>query len=133
MTHKMQIPVAYVRQLNRSLAGNQPLGLADLFADHACVERYVIGEPPRIHCGLEQIEESFLRLPPIGGSFHVTDVRAEESAVHARFFTRDFPYPMRGVYRFDLDAQGRIARLYISAKYTATPEPGLDLDLPALT
>jgi hypothetical protein len=129
----MQIPVKYVRQLNRRLAGEPPLGLTDLFADNACVERYVFGEPTRIHCGLEQIEESCLRLPPIGGTFHVTDVRDDGSTVHARFFTRDFPYPMRGVYRFDLDDWGRIVRLYVSAKYTATAEPGLDLDLPALT
>ena len=133
MTHKTQIPLAYVRLLNHSLAGSAPESLDDLFAPNACVERYVFGEPPRVHCGLEQIEESLVRLPPIGGSFHVADVRADGTTVHARFFTRDFAYPMRGIYRFELDAQGRVARLYISAKYTTAPEWGPDLDLPALT
>jgi hypothetical protein len=112
-----QVPVAYVRHLNAYLAGGSPAPLLDLFADGARVERYVLGEPPRVYAGREQIEESLLRLPPTGGTFHVVDIRAEGEVVHARFYTRDFPYPLRGVYRFELDRAGAIARLYTSAKY----------------
>jgi len=122
--HKTQIPVVYVRRLNAYLAGGPLPAMRDLFADDACIERYVLGEPPRVHCGIEQIEESFLRLPPIGGSFHVTDVRVEADTVHARFYTRDFPYPMRGVYRFELGPRGRIRHLYISAHYSREPTQG---------
>jgi hypothetical protein len=121
MVHKTQVPIIYARRLNRWLSG-EPLGaLDDLFAESARIERYVLGEPPRVYSGLEQIEESILRLPPIGGTFHITDVRVENNTVHARFHTRNFPYPMRGLYRFDLDPSGHIARLYISARYSPPP------------
>jgi hypothetical protein len=115
---KAHVPVAYAQGLTERLAGHDPELLLELFTESAVVERYVLGEKPRSYSGLEQIEESLLRMPPIGGSFHVTDVRVEESTVHARFHTHDFPYPMRGLYRFELDASGRIIRLYISARYS---------------
>jgi hypothetical protein len=38
--------------------------------------------------------------------------------VHARFCTRDFPYPLRGMYRFELTPHGQIAHLYIAARYS---------------
>ena len=125
---KLRVPVLYVRHLTDRLAGRSPEPLIDLFAENAVVERYVLGEPKRVYVGLEQIEESLLRLPPTGGSFHVVNIRVEDNTVHARFYTRGFPYPMGGLYRFELDGSGRIVRLYISARYrssfSSAPEDG---------
>jgi hypothetical protein len=112
------VPTIYVQRLNDYLAGGDLVPLLTLFDQHAVIERYVHGEPPRVHAGIEQIEESLLRLPPTGGCFHVVDVRVEEDAVHARFYTRDFPYPLRGMYRFELTPRGRIAHLWIAARYS---------------
>ena len=117
---KSHVPFLYAERLTDYLAGGVIDPLLALFSHQARIERYVWGEPPRVYCGIEQIEESLLRLPPVGGSFHVRDVRMEEDVVHARFFTRDFPYPLRGIYRFELDESGRIARLYIAARYSAS-------------
>ena len=117
---KVLIPTVYVQRLNAYLQGDSFEPLLALYDEAAVVERYIYGEPPRVHAGIEQIEESLLRLPPIGGSFHVYDVRVEESTVHARFYTRDFPFPMRGMYRFELGADERIVRLYIAARYHKT-------------
>ena len=114
---KAQIPVTYVRRLTDYLGGHSIEQILELFAEDACVERYVWGEPPRRFCGIEQIEESFLRLPPVGGSFHIENTYVEQDAVHAWFFTQGFPYPLRGVYRFELDGAGQIVRLYIAAHY----------------
>ena len=121
--HKTQVPVAYVERLNQHLSGHPLDCLSDLFAPGARVERYLLGEQPRVYYGIEQIEEMFLRLPPVGGSFQVTDVQVEADTIHARFHTRDFPYPMRGTYRFELDSSGRVARLYISACYSKPAGP----------
>jgi hypothetical protein len=111
------MPTVYAQRLTAYLAGGAIKPLLSLFDENAVVERYVYGEPPRTHQGIEQIEESLLRLPPIGGSFHITGVHVEEDAVHARFATRDFPFPMRGTYRFELTPSGKISRLYIAARY----------------
>jgi hypothetical protein len=111
------MPATYVQRLTAYLAGGGVAPLLALFHEHAAVERYVHGEPPRVYRGIEQIEESLLRLPAIGGSFHIDDVHLEEDAVHARFSTRDFPFPMRGTYRFELTHDGQISRLYIAARY----------------
>lgn len=121
---KAKVPIAYVQRLTAYLAGETVDPLLALFSESACIERYVLGEQPRVHCGLEQIEESLLRLPATGGSFHVADVRQEAAVVHARFFTRDFPYPLQGFYRFELTSSGQIARLYISARYSAAEQEG---------
>lgn len=118
---RARVPATYARRLTAYLSGGPMAPLLALFAPHARVERYVFGEPPRVHCGIEQIEESLLRLPPVGGSFHVRGVRVEQGSVHARFFTRNFPYPMRGLYRFEINDCGQIVQLYISAKYSAEP------------
>jgi hypothetical protein len=116
------VPTIYVQRLNAYLAGATVRPLLKLFDEHAIVERYVYGEPRRVFSGVEQIEESLLRLPPIGGAFHVTDVHVEGDVVHARFHTRDFPFPLRGMYRFELNAKGRISRMYIAARYArSTP------------
>jgi hypothetical protein len=112
-----RVPALYTRRLTDFLAGGAIQPLLSLFDEHAVIERYVYGEPPRIYRGIEQIEESLLRLPPIGGSFHITGVHVEQDAVHARFATRDFPFPMRGTYRFELTPEGKIARLYTAARY----------------
>jgi hypothetical protein len=114
---RVQVPALYARRMTDLLAGGAIQPLLSLFDEDAVVERYVYGEPPRVHRGIEQIEESLLRLPPIGGSFHITGVHIEDDAVHARFATRDFPFPMRGTYRFELTPTGKIARLYIAARY----------------
>ena len=115
---RSEMPAAYAGRLTAYLSG-EPIGpLLALFAEKARVERYIWGEPPRIYSGIEQIEESLLRLPPVGGSFHIRSIQVEDDAVHARFFTRDFPYPLSGMYRFELDESGRIARLYIAARYS---------------
>ena len=114
---KVLLPETYAERLTAYLAGGTIEPLLALFDEHAVVERYVYGEPPRTYCGIEQIEESLLRVPPIGGAFHITDVHIEEDAVHARFVTRDFAYPMRGLYRFELTPGGRIARLYVAARF----------------
>jgi hypothetical protein len=114
------VPVVYAERLTDLLAGGAAQPLLALFDENAVVERYVYGEPPRVHRGIEQIEESLHRLPPIGGSFHITGVHVEHDAVHARFATRDFPFPMRGTYRFELTPAGKIARLYIAARYDGT-------------
>jgi hypothetical protein len=111
------VPTIYVQRLNDYLAGGDLAPLLTLFDESAVIERYIHGEPPRAYAGLEQIEASLLRLPPTGGCFQVTDVRVEGQVVHARFATRDFPYPMRGMYRFELTPRGRIAHLYIAARY----------------
>ncbi len=113
------VPTVYAQRLTAYLAGGSLKPLLTLFAEDATVERYVHGEPPRTYCGIEQIEESLLRLPPIGGSFHVIDVRVQENVVHARFHTHDFPYPLRGMYRFELTPYGQIARLYIASRYAS--------------
>ena len=113
------MPAAYAERLTAYLAGGTPQPLLALFAENAVMERYVYGEQPRVYSGLEQIEESFLRLPPTGGSFHVYDVYVQEDTVHARFFTHNFPYPLRGMYRFELAPSGQITRLYIAARYKA--------------
>ena len=111
------LPTTYAQRLTDYLAGGTIEPLLSLFDERAIVERYVYGEPPRTYNGIEQIEESLLRLPPTGGSFHITDVHLEEDAVHARFVTHDFPYPLRGLYRFELTPSGHIARLYVAARY----------------
>jgi hypothetical protein len=115
---RSRVPTAYTQRLTDYLSGGTLDPLLDLFAEGATVERYIWGEPPRVYCGIEQIEESLLRLPPVGGSFHIRDVRIEPDAVHARFFTQGFPYPLSGMYRFELNEVGQIARLYISARYS---------------
>ena len=112
-----RIPTAYAEHLNAYLSGGSVEPLLAMFADDACVERYVLGEPPRVFCGHEQIEESLLRLPAVGGTFHITGVQTEGSVVHAWFVTENFAYPLRGTYRFELDDEGKIARLYTSAAY----------------
>jgi hypothetical protein len=112
------IPTIYVQRLNDYLAGGELAPLLALFDEHAVIERYVHGEASRVHAGIEQIEESLLHLPPTGGCFHVVDVRVEGEAVHARFYTRDFPYPLRGMYRFELTPRGQIAHLWIAARYS---------------
>jgi len=112
------VPTIYVQRLNDYLAGGAVHPLLALFHEDATVERYVYGEPPRVYSGLEQIEESLLRLPPVGGTFHISDVHIEEDAIHARFFTRDFAYPLSGFYRFELTESGKIARLYTAARYS---------------
>lgn len=117
------VPTIYVQRLSAYLEGGTIHPLLTLFHEHAVVERYVYGEPPRVYNGIEQIAESLLRLPPTGGSFHVTDVYVEEDVVHARFFTREFPYPLRGMYRFELTPDGHIAHLYVAARYSATRRP----------
>ena len=114
---KARMPTTYVQRLTAYLAGGGVEPLLVLFHEDAVVERYVHGEPSRVYQGLEQIEESLLRLPPIGGSFHIDDVHLEEDAVHARFSTRGFPFPMRGTYRFELTFDGQISHLYIAARY----------------
>ncbi|MBN1642317.1 MAG: hypothetical protein JXA09_13865 [Anaerolineae bacterium] len=111
------IPTIYAQRLSAYLQGESLYPLLALFDEHAVIERYIYGEPPRKHVGIEQIEESLLRLPPIGGSFHVVDVHVDERTVHARFYTRGFAFPLRGMYRFELTPGGRIARLYIAARY----------------
>jgi hypothetical protein len=118
------VPTLYAQRLTAYLSGGQLKPLLSLFEEDAVVERYVYGEPKRVYCGREQIEESLLRLPPIGGSFYVTGIHLEKDAVHARFATRDFAYPMCGTYRFELGPSGRITRLYVAARYA----PGTDLD-----
>jgi hypothetical protein len=122
---RVLVPTVYVQRLNAYLAGGAVQPLLMLFDEHATVERYVHGEPPRVYRGIEQIEESLLRLPPIGGTFQVIDVHIEEDAVHARFVTHDFPYPMRGMYRFEVSASNKIARLTVAARYSR-PAPGQD-------
>jgi hypothetical protein len=117
---RVLVPTLYAQRMTDFLAGGAVQPLLSLFDQDAVVERYVYGEPPRIHHGIEQIEESLLRLPPIGGSFRITGVHVEQDAVHARFATRDFPFPMRGTYRFELTPSGKIARLYIAARYDST-------------
>ena len=112
------VPTIYAQRLNDYLAGGDLAPLLTLFDEAAVIERYIHGEPPHASAGLEQIEASLLRLPPTGGRFQVFDVRVEGQTVHARFSTRDFPYPMRGMYRFELTPRGRIARLYIAARYS---------------
>jgi hypothetical protein len=112
------VPTVYVQRLNDYLAGGGLHPLLALFHEDATVERYVYGEPPRVYSGLEQIEESLLRLPPIGGTFHITDVHVEDDAIHARFHTRDFAYPLSGFYRFELTASSKIAHLYVAARYS---------------
>jgi hypothetical protein len=114
---KVLLPATYAERLTAYLGGGAIEPLLSLFDEHAVVERYVYGEPPRTYNGIEQIEESLLRLPPTGGSFRITDVHVEEDAVHARFVTQDFPYPLRGLYRFELALDGRIAHLYVAARY----------------
>jgi hypothetical protein len=111
------VPTIYVQRLNNYLAGGDLAPLLMLFDESAVIERYVHGEPPRIYAGIEQIEESLLHLPPTGGCFRVVGVRIEGEAVHARFFTRGFPYPLRGMYRFELTSRGQIAHLWIAARY----------------
>lgn len=111
------IPAIYTERLNAYLAGGPLEPLLAMFADDACVERYVLGDPPRIFCGYEQIEESLLRLPAVGGVFHITAVQVEGCVVHAWFVTENFAYPLRGTYRFELNDEGQIARLYTSAAY----------------
>ena len=113
------MPTIYTQRLTAYLAGGSPKPLLTLFAEDATVERYVYGEPPRTYCGIEQIEESLLRLPPIGGSFHVQSVHVQENVVHARFYTHDFPYPLRGMYRFELNPSGQISRLYTASRYAS--------------
>ena len=115
------MPTSYVQHLNAYLAGGTLKPLLMLFDENAIVERYTYGEPPRVYCGIEQIEESLLRLPPVGGTFHVSGVYVQENTVHARFYTRDFVYPLRGMYRFELTPSGRIARLYSAARYSGSP------------
>jgi hypothetical protein len=119
---KVLVPTIYVQRLNAYLAGGTLGPLLTLFDENAVVERYVHGEPPRAYCGIEQIEESLLHLPPIGGSFHAIDVHVHEETVHARFFTRDFAYPMQGMYRFELTPSGQIARLYVAARYCGSTQ-----------
>jgi hypothetical protein len=119
---KILIPTVYAQRLSAYLEGDSLRPLLSLFDEHAIVERYIYGEPPRVHAGIEQIEESLLRLPPIGGSFHIADVHVDESTVHARFYTCGFPFPMRGMYRFELAPNGHIARLYIAARYHGTEQ-----------
>lgn len=114
---RAQIPACYVERLTDYINGGPVAPLLALFAQDARVERYVWGEPPRVYVGLEQIEESLLRLPAVGGAFCVTDVYVEGDAVHARFVTVDFAFPMRGTYRFDLNEAGQIVALYTSAAY----------------
>lgn len=114
------VPTIYVQRLNDYLAGGDLAPLLALFGESAVIERYVHGEPPRVYAGIEQIEESLLHLPPTGGCFHVVDVRVEGQTVHARFRTRDFPYPLRGMYRFELAPNGRIVHLYIAARYSGS-------------
>ena len=122
---RVLVPTVYVQRLNAYLAGGAVQPLLTLFDEHATVERYVHGEPPRMYRGIEQIEESLLRLPPIGGRFHVIDIHVEEDAVHARFLTQDFAYPMRGMYRFEVLPSGKIARLTVAARYSG-PAPSQD-------
>ena len=112
------VPTIYVQRLNDYLAGGDLAPLLTLFDESAVVERYIHGEAPRAYAGIEQIEASLLRLPPTGGCFQVVDVRVEGRVVHARFCTRDFPYPLRGMYRFELTPHGQIAHLYIAARYS---------------
>lgn len=111
------VPTIYVQRLNEYLAGGDLAPLLTLFDKSAVVERYIHGEPPRAYAGTEQIEASLLHLPPTGGCFQVFDVRVEDQVVHARFYTRDFPYPLRGMYRFELTPRGQIAHLWIAARY----------------
>ena len=111
------VPTIYVQRLNDYLAGGDLAPLLTLFHESAVIERYIHGEPPRVYAGIEQIEASLLHLPPTGGCFHITDVRVEAEAVHARFLTRDFPYPLRGMYRFELTPGGQIAHPWIAARY----------------
>lgn len=119
---KELIPALYVQRLTAYLAGGKLEPLLSLFVPHAVIERYIHGEPPRTMAGLEQIEESLLRLPPTGGSFHAHQIYVHKDTVHARFYTRDFPYPMRGLYRFELAPDGRIVRLYVAARYNNRPQ-----------
>lgn len=112
-----QIPTRYAECLTEYINGGAIAPLLALFAEDARVERYVLGEPPRVCVGLEQIEESLLRLPAVGGAFRVTDAHVEGNTVHARFVTVDFAFPMRGTYRFDLNEAGQIVALYTSAAY----------------
>ena len=113
----VKVPTLYADLLTAYLNGGALEPLLLLFDDAARVERYVWGEVPRIFCGLEQIEESFLRLPAVGGTFHITDVQIEGQVVHAWFVTEQFAYPLRGLYRFELTEEGKIVRLYTSAAY----------------
>ncbi|MBN1933640.1 MAG: hypothetical protein JW934_03190 [Anaerolineae bacterium] len=112
-----QIPTQYAECLTDYLNGGAIEPLLALFAERARIERYVWSEPPRIYVGLEQIEESLLRLPAVGGAFHITDVQVEGNVVHAWFITEKFAFPMRGTYRFELNEVGQITELYISAAY----------------
>ncbi|MBN1579983.1 MAG: hypothetical protein JXA89_04720 [Anaerolineae bacterium] len=114
---KVQVPTLYADLLTAYLNGGALDPLLALFDDHARVERYIWGETPRLYCGLEQIEESFLRLPAVGGTFHITDVQVEGDIVHAWFVTEQFAYPLQGTYRFELNDQSKIVRLYTSAAY----------------
>ena len=66
---RILLPETYAQRLTAYLAGGRIEPLLSLFDEHAVVERYVYGEPPRIYCGIEQIEESLLRMPPIGTPF----------------------------------------------------------------
>lgn len=116
---KNLLPTIYTQRLTEYLAGGEPGPLLSLFAENAVIERYIYGEPPRILSGIEQIEESLLRLPPTGGSFHAHEIYVQDDAVHARFYTRDFPYPLSGLYRFEPAPDGRIARLYVAARYNS--------------
>jgi|GEM_PF-4638518 len=113
-----QIPVQYVKCLNDYLNGGELAPLLALFAEHARIERYLWPEPPRVYVGLEQIEESLLRLPPVGGTFQITEIQLQGHTVHAWFVTQNFAFPMRGTYRFELNEAGQIVELYISATYT---------------
>lgn len=114
---RVQVPTLYADLLTGYLNGGALEPLLSLFDDAARVERYVWGEAPRTFCGLEQIEESFLRLPAVGGMFRITGVQVEEQVVHAWFVTERFAYPLQGMYRFELNEQGKIVRLYTSAAY----------------
>jgi hypothetical protein len=114
---KAQVPTLYADLLTAYLNGGMIEPLLSLFDDTARVERYVWGEAPRIYCGFEQIEESFLRLPAVGGTFRITDVQVEGNVIHAWFVTERFAYPLRGTYRFELNDQAKIVRLYTSAAY----------------
>lgn len=112
-----RIPFEYVERLNACLVGGDLAPLLALFAEHARVERYLWNEPPRVYVGLEQIEESMLRLPPVGGTFQITHVEVQGHTVHAWFITQNFAFPMRGTYRFELNQDGKIVALYVSAAY----------------
>ena len=114
---KVQVPTLYADLLTAYLNGGSIEPLLALFDDTARVERYVWGEAPHVYCGFEQIEESCLRLSAIGGIFRITDVQAEGNVIHAWFVTEYFDYPLRGTYRFELNDQSKIVRLYTSAAY----------------